>query len=459
VKEFERQYIKVLTQGLRSLRKSSDETLFECFNWVPDPTGLRPWQPPELLGCDSVCCPPDFAHLDWPYPMLWPAAEHSYLAQKDGLYFIGTTGNPQFLIAAPWIFDCADFGDYVVFTCAGGSVVKDTEQDDFMLISPSDNWPLFKTCCAFRGQLIVGNIQSAWGGATYQSVGWSGIGRVDFTITQENEAGHRRVPWEGEVLRVWALNNGVIVFTHNGIGLLFPAQATFGFKEALDIGPLSKRAITGDAREVVWIDKEFNMWSWIDGKAPEKLDFREWLRVLSPSMITACWDAGEEHFYFSDSFRTFVLTKDHKLFQVGVVITCTMRKNFMFQGMWEPAKAEFLPCGVNYTDALYGIDSVLGIKRTLKTLTEVEFQGDYSEGDLYLAAQYRYQQRNYKQSNWFRATLEGTARLIQTAPDIRLLTRIRDYTLEDRAMGLVSRWQYPDNRYIRSMNNDRTTTS
>ena len=459
MREFEKSYVDVLTKGLRPERRASAETLFECFNWIPDPTGLRPWEPPEMLGCDSICCPPNFANLDWPYPVIWPAAEYSYLAQKNALYKLGSTGQAKHLVDAPWIFDLADFGDYIVASCAGGSVIKDIEQDAYVVTAPSENWPLFRTCCAFRGQLIIGNIQSAWGGATFQSVGWSGIGRVDFTISQANEAGHLRSHWEGEVLKVWALADSVVVFCSNGVGVLYPASQTFGFLEIADIGLLNKRAVTGDEREVVWIDREFELWSLINGKAPDRLDFKEWIRELNPATVTACYDPGEDHFYFSDGFRTFVLTKDHKLFEVGVIITAVMRKNFRFWGMWEAVKPENLPCGINYTDTLYGIDNVLGIKRTLKTLTESEFQGNYEEGSLLLAAQYRYQQRAYSQSQWFRATIEGTARLIQTAPDIRLLARIRDYTMEDRAMALVSRWQYPDNRYARSYTNANSTTT
>jgi len=171
------------------------------------------------------------------------------------------------------------------------------------------------------------------------------------------------------------------------------------------------------------------------------------------------YDPGEELTYFSDSLRTFVVTLEGKVFQVGLVLTGLLRKFYNFWATWQKVGDNELPCGVSAGDALVGVDSVLGAKRALKTLTELELQGDYEHGTLRLAAQVLYEPRNWRQSVWYKATIESTARLQQTAAGIRLLGRITDYTQEDRIVSLTSRWQYPDNRYARSYSSDYSTTS
>jgi len=285
VREFEKHHVDVLTKGLRANWAEPGESLFECFNLVPDPTGLRAWEPPELLGCDDLCAPPGWANMDWPFPRIFMGSRDDFLADRETLYRITGSGQTEPLVEAPWVSDLADFREYLVFSCAGGSVIRDPETGQFLLVAPSDVWPLFKTCCNFRGQLVVGDIESAWAGASYKSVGWTGIGRSDFTLSQDNEAGHLPLPWEGRVLRVWSMQDGVAVFSDNGVGWLYPAQHTFGFRPMLDHGPANSHALSGDSRRVCWVDRQGYLWEMWSGKPPKRLGFAEWFGQLQQGTI------------------------------------------------------------------------------------------------------------------------------------------------------------------------------
>lgn len=458
MREFERDLSKVITQGLRKTRRPQEDSLIQCYNCVPTPTGVKAYVRPSIAigdGGDVCGCPEDVA-MDWPYPMVWIGGKEKFFASRTAIYQLESNWSLTKLVDVSHPRDFADFGDYVVFACGSQVIVKDTEAETFGAILADDSFPEFQTCCAFNGQLIIGNVTSSWSGAGFDSVGWSNIGSADFTVGAGNEAGHMRIPWYGEVKKVKTLGNSIMVYSANGVGRLTPYEQTFGFEKLLDIGILGDFVVCGDDQEHMFIDSAYNLWRVLEDKAPEKLDCQEWFDGMVYYNTVGLFDPDKRHFYFSDNTRTLVFG-ENRLFEVSIAPTSLMFLDYYFTGTWSELEDDS-NCGFTIDDMVLGIDTINSHRRSLKTLTFVESDADY-DGNLYLGSGYRYAHGEFSPTAWVNATQEGAARLQVTASDVRVRLKLTDYEETDRVIGLVSRWQFPDNRYTRSQSNDNPAAS
>ncbi|MCK5603340.1 hypothetical protein KAR91_15760 [Candidatus Pacearchaeota archaeon] len=448
MREYERDLSKIIAQGLRQRRRPQEDSLIQCYNAVPTETGIHAYVRPDIaLPCSTA---------DWPYPMTWVGGKEKFLALRDAIYKIESNWDLTKIVDVSHPRDFADFGDYVVFACGSQVIVKDTEAETFAAILADASFPEFQTCCSFRGQLIVGNVTSSWSGAGYDSVGWSNIGRADFTIGSGNEAGHMRVPWAGEVKKVKALGAAVMVYGANGVGRIFPHEQTYGFEQLLNIGVLGDFAVSGDESEHMFVDAAYNLWKVLDGKPPEKIDCQEWFDGMVYYDTVGLFDSNKRHFYFSDGVKTLVFGEG-RLFEVGILPTSLMYVDYYFTGTWVEAE-DNSNCAFNTDDLVLGIDTINSRRRSLKTLTFLEADADY-EGSLYLSGGYRYDSGDYSPTQWLNATQEGAARIQLTASDVRVRLKLTEYSETDRVVFLTSRWQFPDNRYIRSLSHDNPVTS
>ena len=458
MREFEYDLSKVITQGLRKTRRPQEDSIIQCYNAVPSAVGVKGYVRPDIALSESggVCGPGEpVPAIDWPYPMTWVGGKERFLATRDAIYRLESNWTLTKLVDVSHPQDFADFGDYVVFACASQVIVKDVEADTYGAVLASSSFPEFQTCCFFRGQLIIGNVTSSWGGAGSDSVGWGNIGRADFTLGEGNEAGHRRVPWRGEVKKVKTLGKTVIVYCANGVGQLIPSDQTFGFESLLDVGILWDYAVCGDDHEHMFLDTDFNLWRILEGGKPEKIDCQEWFEGFTYCNTIGLFDPNKRHFYFSDG-TTALVFGDNRLFQIGILPTSIMFVDFYFTGTWEEA-ADDSNCAFNADDLVLGIATINSKRRSLKTLTFVEADADYV-GEMYLASGYRYAHGDYSPTSWIDATQEGAARIQMTASDIQVRLKLTDYAETDCVVFMLSRWQYPDNRYTRSQRNDNSAS-
>jgi len=458
VREYERNLSKVILQGLRKIRRPQEDSLVECYNGVPTETGVKAYERPgqALDGDCGICgCPPNFP-IVWPYPMTFVGADANYLAYNDELFLIECNWSVTKIADIDCLRDFADFGDYAVFAGESQVIVKDTEHETYGAILPDDSFPEFHTCCNFNGQLVVGDVTSSWNSATSQSVGWSNIGVADFTMGEGNEAGHMRMPYRGKVLKVKKLGKAVMVYCENGVARIFPHEQTFGLEELMDVGVLNYFSVCGDDREHMFLDTSFNLWRIKEDGKPEKINCQEWFEDMSAGLIIALFDPGKRHFYFSDHQKTFVYGDD-RLFEIGILPTSLMNLNYYFTGTWEEADDND-NCGFTASDFVLGIDTVNSRKRSIKTLTLLEADADY-EGNMFLSSGYRYKHGEFSARPWTLATDESTARMQMSASDVRCRLKLEDYSETDRVVALTSRWQFPDNRYVRSYSNDNPAAS
>ncbi len=442
MRELELDLSKALTKGLRPENYQVGEpALVECFNAVPEERGLIPYvRPSEAIN--------DTPDTDWPFPRVFIGGKEIFLATVDKLYKLDGSWDLTELCDASQIRDMADFGDYVVFSGYNQVIVKDTELNTFSAILADNSFPEFQTCCNFNGQLVVGHIESSWYGCGAANVAWSGIGRADFTVGCDNEAGFRRVHWNKIVWRVKKLGNTVRVYGDNGIASLYPHEQTFGYKALSNKGLYSRWALAGDDNNHFYIDSDGELWQ-VDSEGSKKLGYKEFLSQLTAYKTTASFDLRNGHVYFSDETTTYVYN-GRGLFSVGILPSTIFSLDSYLVGVFTDIDDDALD--YQSDDMLATIDVVQPEIRAMKTVTEVIADTYADGGYLYIGAYYKYTHEAMTATEWTRADEQGRLRLQLTAPDIQIRLRIKNYVEdEDRITRLVARMQYPDLRYRRGL--------
>ena len=443
------------------------------------------------------------AQQEWPYPRIWQGKKYDYYATKKCVYrkngevleFVGNLNYP---------LDLASFYDYDVISGVEGSL--HVFQGGSILVTKAgvvENWPgwaeekdydsniwqvmhryapsqlVFRSTCNYRGQLIVGDIiqpKQIEDGLLMNSapnmVAWSNIGAATFTQTAANETGNMPMPWVGKVLLVRVLGDAIMVYCENGIGRLYPSKQYFGLDPLLDIGVkigsrTTQALVAGGETEHVFIDCEWNLWTVKAGEFPVKQDFSEWLSLLRTQTTIIRFDPMEMHYYITDNCRTFVYaSRSNKMFEVGIRPNNIWYEDCKFHATYANVcrNAEL---DYEHDDLVLTVDTVGAAVRGVKTLTEVTSSHDMKYGELFLAAAYRYFADDYKPTPWILSTQEGSARVQMSASDVRVRLKLTNPQEKDRVVTLGSNWQYPDNRYVRSYQenskgryqNDRPTAS
>jgi hypothetical protein len=175
-----------------------------------------------------------------------------------------------------------------------------------------------RTICNFKGQVVGGNVVSAWHDCDETSYVWSKIGSMDFTIDEDNEAGYRRCPFGGVVKNVRRLgDNNVIGYSSKGITLMTPVNspvASFGFTEMSNIGIINQGAVNGDLRRHVYVGEDYILREIaLQGDIVKKHDVKElgyqqYMEELQGEDIIVNYDPHSKDFYIGNSTKTYLLS-------------------------------------------------------------------------------------------------------------------------------------------------------
>ena len=236
------------------------------------------------------------------------------------------------------VWDCLDLGTYAIFTNGTKLVVRTASTGAYAASDSFSTMPRFGTGCVFKGQLVCGNIKTTWHGCGTNSVIWSSIGTNDFTPGVDNvkgsanEAGFRtEMHWTGEVYMVRRIGGNVIVYGDSGIGVLFPAEETFGYRELTDYGIISKRGAGGNNNKQLVIAADGTAYmitvkfSAYGGtyEEIEPLGYKEYFSAMEASEIMISYDSGNDEFYISDSSNCYLLTKNGLCEVYQLVTSCS----------------------------------------------------------------------------------------------------------------------------------------
>lgn len=307
-------YTNYYTQG---------EFLTECYNMVPGSMGLE--ERKEVYEPETF-----LAHEGWPFPALYHLSRHSYIFTDTQLFYLAKDGSVDMLWEQPggWggLPHVADFQEFVVFAFPNIELTLRWGKEICFELYEAH----FRTCCNFRGQLVIGDCElpkgptnNCCGEPSYTvEVGgenvaaWSKIGQVDWEYNLGNEVGWAPMPWQGKVLAVLPLDKEVVVYGSNGVAKLSPQEqptVTFGVRDFGDVGLLGRDCVAGSLTRHLFIGTDYNLYYveperalTTEGKQPKRLGYAHLVQNLVRPLVT--YDSINQQWWIGDSERCFVFS-------------------------------------------------------------------------------------------------------------------------------------------------------
>ena len=324
MREFELLLDKSLERGLYPSKNcpTNSQWLDDCLGWRCGKCGL--WAHKLLTNP----FPALDLHYSWPFPQVLGEGNNIILINrnesegKDYIYFVMSDSDVQLAATTNSavssdepisMYSLASFGKYNILT--NGSTILVTPPSNelsFVPLTPSDSFPLISHLCAFKGQIVGGNVRNGWQGCDATYYVWSGIGRADFTLDEQNESGFRKDPFEGNVLAVKRLGNNVVGYSTAGVTLITPANyptpvMTFGFRELLDKGLGGPGAVGGNALKHLFLCSDYNLYE-LTEKGVAKVGYRPWMKNLNIHNVRILYDSLLDDFYISDGTLCYLLS-------------------------------------------------------------------------------------------------------------------------------------------------------
>lgn len=362
----------------------------------------------------------------WPWPQLIRARGENLLATPTRLY--KENGNILTDVVSNHHFHVADYETYAVMT--NGQHTLEWRPSGVISIDPP-HIPSCRCLCDFKGQLVLGGT-AGFLSLGEDSVAWSKIGRVDFTLDHTNEAGARPVPFAGKVLFVKRLGNTVMVYGEKGVVSLFPVKepvVSFGMQEVLPFGVV---AVGGTESVHYFVSAKGELWRLSTEGAPEKLGYQKYLAPLLGGPITINMALLDQEVWISGITESYVLTLDglgHSRQRVSSI-------------HWEDVVAD--NSFGNY--ALVTSDFDLGL-RASKSLTSIHLAGEF-QGPASLTIGYRNNSGDYREVPARTIGPAGIVTFPVDGVDFRLhIFSSYPFDLER----ITLRWKLTDKRAIRGV--------
>jgi len=328
MREFELVIDKALKAGLspENVIPFNTQVLAQCLGFRCGRAGLEIHETLEnpLLATIDM-------HYDWPFPQFITGERYNFLIirdvvnQEDDVYLVSadhatTTyifSIDELTFGKGTLMEVADFGEYAFMTNGVIMIYWDTTLNNWNKIVASATIPMMRTICAFKGQVVGGNIVSAWHDCDETFYIWSKIGSMDFTPEHDNEAGYRRCPYGGTVLNVRRIGDFVIGYSSKGVTRMSPVSApstTFGFDELSDIGLINQGAINGDINRHVYVGEDYILREVaLHGQLTQQytvadLGYKDYMEELSGEDIIVTYDPSKKDFYIGNSTKTYLLS-------------------------------------------------------------------------------------------------------------------------------------------------------
>lgn len=337
-----------LQVGLRpdSRMQRTHKAMAELINLVPAPWGL---------ASPSAITNPFSDAISWPFPQYLRGNGISLLAGSTTLKTVNettwaatsvSTYNPFTDAAAsitaggPW--QMVDFWDTYVLLNGACAVYKLNRQGMRGLTNlayvTATSVPT--SGCAYRGRAIFGGYslsawQTQWEAIADNSefthtpstrgniVFWTTIGGGDIewalvpakmpedwlSYLRQGTMGWAVMPFQGNVLHVKPLGNGVMAYGEDGSAHLMPMvepQPGFGLHFTSRVGLASRGAVAGDEHRHLFIDPSGTLWSVSPEAGVQRLGFQEYFSPMLGTHIVGSFDPTENEFYFCNDETGFV---------------------------------------------------------------------------------------------------------------------------------------------------------
>jgi hypothetical protein len=291
----------------------------EAYNLEVSPTGLVPYTPLEMLY--------EFTP-EWPFPWLMGGAGMMFTVDKindttgslevwegtDSTHIADLTFPSMTLYDLP---DLAVFDTYRVLTGTFG--VRAGIGDD---LAVTTDIPKARSCCNYKGQLVLGGILEEFYDCDETFVAFSNIGDITMVPDWKNEAGYRPINYVGRVYRVRRLGDHVAVYGEHGVVLLSGVSSptpTLGMQEIEKIKMASPAAADGGFRWHVVVDDLGYLWQ-ISPEGAQNLGYRDAISQMTLSLVVVTYDPVYDRVFISDGDLSFVMT-DNGLTQVYQIVS------------------------------------------------------------------------------------------------------------------------------------------
>jgi len=356
---------EALTQGLRPTRETYGHQQFleECYNVVPEATGLTAYVPPTDPFNGGM-------QTNWPWPQAFLLQTDSILLEEQSLSTLNVSSVPWTVSAQATsgsipsgggAWHIADFGESW-FAFKGNCTVFKTgvhrATGGAAKYYANSSVPI-QTGTNYKGRCVIGGFQSGsfwpseftsifsdWqqdaadGNTTYQFddigrnwVAWSSVGEVEFPLwlffpdsdipydigpTKENllrrmrrnELGFMPMPYPGKIQAIHQLGDRLIVYSDDGISVMESAQAevapfTFGAEKLARLSLLDRNGVAVGPGRHLFVSGQGKLWSLDQSLELEMLDYSEYLSSLAGTGINAWYNDQEEEFHFTNAISGF----------------------------------------------------------------------------------------------------------------------------------------------------------
>lgn len=450
---------KQLTLGLRPERlgPNTSPAMLELVNLLPSGMGL--------VNRDEFLEPIDEPPAElYPFPHVATTVVDILVATPNGTFLVNGSWDLVAIAgtAAQWtdIPHVADFGDFFCALGPGGSVFGGLQVEGVGRTAIQHALTSADTCCAFRGQLIVGAPRDFSVLRTQADpmsdfeippvgdriVAWSRIGALDFRALIGNEVGWTTMPWQGKVLRILELGDSAIAYCENGIARMSPRSEpvqTFGIDRLCEFGVLNRNAIAGDDQLHLFIGKDRALYTLSpekrftqEGRAPKRLGYAEYMkRLVNPKIFH---DPTHQRWWIFDGVRCFVWSP------AGLAEVTNVPKSLaMYMGELIGIAAGDLTITELCTDTLtFGT-------RGLKTMQTIEVDATASAG-FSVSVDWRTETAgDWNQTAWIPCSPHGVAFPMVTGSEFRI--RVRCAAVDAEVGQINLRYKLSDKRSVRGI--------
>jgi len=178
-------------------------------------------------------------------------------------------------------------------------------------LQPTTDIPRARSCCNYKGQLILGGILDTWYDCDETFIAHSNIGDVTMEPDWKNEAGYRPINFAGRIYKVRRLGDYVAVYGEKGVVFLAGVGApapTFGLREVAKIKMASPAAADGGLKWHVVVDDLGYLWM-ITSDGAQRLGYKDSLSRLTLSDVVVSYDPSYDRVFISDGELSFVMNK------------------------------------------------------------------------------------------------------------------------------------------------------
>lgn len=459
--------LKDFHSGLRTTSKLpiGTDTLVECYNARAGEHELEPYLPVVEV---PIALPAEYVGIDvpWPFPQIVGCRDYAFVIYRnlddewDDIYLINPDWSLTHLANINFLhygtitrrYEAIDFGTFVALTNGVCYFWYDTtvnlwRHGNYSHGTTLTGVPVPTSWCAYRGQIVAGGFVSTdvtdwWDGFGINAVGWSNIGEASFLYDLRNVAGHRPLPWPGQVRHVLPLHKGVVVYSTGGVGVLIPARepvVTYQWEPLSDLGVLDDAygsVAGGDLSSHLFITKDGKLNQITADFKIKTLDYWEFISELSHPVINK--DPNGD-FYISDAETCYLLTdygmstchqRVKSIAEISKVVYATLDDNLDHEFRVKHHEIDFEMRGQK---TIFTLEHGLTAKACY---SDVEWKTD--------------KVRDFKSSGWKLINSQGISVNKIAGTEFRLALRALSY--EDVKHSYVKiRWKMTDMRSIRGV--------